>query len=219
MCPGAEPERVLPDSEPERAGQSPALFASPLRSRLHASREPASPAARSQGGAPHAAAMIFTRLPARGGTFRAPARPTFAPGGKSGQKRRSNLRFEDPPAPRALRRAGCDARGWESVETARNVELSCFSERCRFCSEMQGAPFYRLGRLSNRALAAVGGKCRCGLMGRHFTLVEQSAAARNVGAAAIRGSQVIRCTTICSDLGFAWCMAAGFGAPQARRKS
>ena len=40
-----------------------------------------------------------------------------------------------------------------------------------------------------------------------------------VGAAAIRGSQVIRCTTICSDLGFAWCMAAGFGAPQARRKS
>ena len=40
-----------------------------------------------------------------------------------------------------------------------------------------------------------------------------------VGAAAIRGSQVIRCTTICSDLGFAWCMAAGFSAPQARRKS
>ena len=78
---------------------------------------------------------------------------------------------------------------------------------------------YRFGRLSNRALAAVSGKCRCGLMGRHFTLVEQSAAARDVGAAAIRGSQVIRCTTICSDLGFAWCMAAGFGAPQARRKS
>ena len=30
------------------------------------------------------------------GTFRAPARGTFAPGGKSTQKRRSNLRFENP---------------------------------------------------------------------------------------------------------------------------
>ena len=60
---------------------------------------------------------------------------------------------------------------------------------------------YRFRRLSNRALAAVSGKCRCGLMGRHFTLVEQSAAVRDVGAAAIRGLQVIRCTTICSNLG------------------
>ena len=33
------------------------------------------------------------------GRFRAPARPTFAPVGKSGQKRRSNLRFENPLAP------------------------------------------------------------------------------------------------------------------------
>ena len=30
------------------------------------------------------------------GIFRAPARGTFAPGGKSTQKRRSNLRFENP---------------------------------------------------------------------------------------------------------------------------
>ena len=30
------------------------------------------------------------------GTFRAPARGAFAPGGKSTQKRRSNLRFENP---------------------------------------------------------------------------------------------------------------------------
>ena len=44
---------------------------------------------------------------------------------------------------------------------------------------------YRFRRLSNRALAAVSGKCRCGLMGRHFTLVEQSAAMRDVGAAGI----------------------------------
>ena len=166
MCPGAEPER---------AGQSPALFASPLRSRLHASREPASPHSCVGTGVP-GGPFAGRRAPRRRddfyapagarGPFRAPARPTFAPGGKSGQKRRSNLRFEDPPAPRALRRAGCDARGWESVETARNVELSCFSERCRFCSKMQGAPFYRLGRLSNRALAADGGKCRCGPLGR-----------------------------------------------------
>jgi len=60
---------------------------------------------------------------------------------------------------------------------------------------------YRFRRLSNRALAAVSGKCRCGLMGRHFTLVEQSAAVRDVGAAAIRGPQAIRCTPICSNLG------------------
>ena len=33
------------------------------------------------------------------GTFRAPARGTFALGGKSTQKRRSNLRFENPCAP------------------------------------------------------------------------------------------------------------------------
>ena len=39
-------------------------------------------------------------LSAAAGRFRAPARPTFANSGKSGQKRRSNLRFEDPPAPR-----------------------------------------------------------------------------------------------------------------------
>ena len=38
--------------------------------------------------------------PACKGRFRAPARPTFAPVGKSGQKRRSNLRFENPLAPR-----------------------------------------------------------------------------------------------------------------------
>ena len=43
----------------------------------------------------------------RGGTeiFRSPERPTFANTGKSGQKRRSNLRFENPPTPRTLRLA------------------------------------------------------------------------------------------------------------------
>ena len=38
-----------------------------------------------------------SRLRARAGIFRAPARGTFARGGKSTQKRHSNLRFENPP--------------------------------------------------------------------------------------------------------------------------
>ena len=56
--------------------------------------------ARKQGGdcAPH---RSHCSAPLRGGgVFRAPARPTFALGGKSGQKRRSNLRFENPLTPR-----------------------------------------------------------------------------------------------------------------------
>ena len=43
---------------------------------------------------------LFSFPPAAQRLFRAPARPTFARGGKSGQKRRSNLRFENPLAPR-----------------------------------------------------------------------------------------------------------------------
>ena len=43
--------------------------------------------------APYAAAAPWHQPK---GTFRAPARGTFAPGGKSTQKRRSNLRFENP---------------------------------------------------------------------------------------------------------------------------
>ena len=43
--------------------------------------------------APYAAAAPQHQVK---GTFRAPARGTFAPGGKSTQKRRSNLRFENP---------------------------------------------------------------------------------------------------------------------------
>ena len=55
---------------------------------------------------------------------------------------------------------------------------------------------YRLERLSNRALAAVGGKCRCGPLGRRFFILgEHSAAARGVGAAAGIEVQAIRCGT------------------------
>ena len=52
------------------------------------------------------------------------------------------------------------------VKTARNVELRCFSERCRFYSEMWECAVLPFWRLSNRALAAIGGKCRCGPLGR-----------------------------------------------------
>ena len=41
------------------------------------------------------------------GTFRAPARGTFAHGGKSTQKRRSNLRFENPCAPSPVAYLAC----------------------------------------------------------------------------------------------------------------
>ena len=55
---------------------------------------------------------------------------------------------------------------------------------------------YRFERLSNRALAAVGGKCRCGPLGRRFFILgEHSAAARGVGAAAGIEVQAIRCGT------------------------
>ena len=55
---------------------------------------------------------------------------------------------------------------------------------------------YRFEQLSNRALAAVGGKCRCGPLGRRFFILgEHSAAARGVGAAAGIEVQAIRCGT------------------------
>ena len=73
------------------------------------------------------------------GIFRAPARGTFALGGKSTQKRRSNLRFENPFArlhpPRILTafatRTLCRGNFTEMLHCL------CFSFRCRFCSEMQ----------------------------------------------------------------------------------
>ena len=62
--------------------------------------DPPHPRCSSVGGdahiAPYAAAAPWHQTK---GAFRAPARGTFAPGGKSTQKRRSNLRFENPCAP------------------------------------------------------------------------------------------------------------------------
>ncbi len=88
--------------------------------------------------------------------FRAPARGTFALGGKSTQKRRSNLRFENPFArlhpPRILTafatRTLCRGNFTEMLHCL------CFSFRCRFCSEMQScAVLYLVCR---------GGVLRCG---------------------------------------------------------
>ena len=90
------------------------------------------------------------------GIFRAPARGTIALGGKSTQKRRSNLRFENPFArlhpPRILTafatRTLCPANFTEMLHR------HCFSFRCRFCSEMQScAVLY---------LVCWGGVLRCG---------------------------------------------------------
>ena len=61
------------------------------------------PIAVRRGGCPHPPAAPTGAEHPRGGLskgiFRAPARGTFALGGKSTQKRRSNLRFENPCAP------------------------------------------------------------------------------------------------------------------------
>ena len=113
-----------------------------------------------RGGCPHPPAAPTGAEHPRGGLskgiFRAPARGTFALGGKSTQKRRSNLRFENPFArlhpPRILTafatRTLCRGNFTEMLHCL------CFSFRCRFCSEMQScAVLYLVCR---------GGVLRCG---------------------------------------------------------
>ena len=113
-----------------------------------------------RGGCPHPPAAPAGAEHPRGGSskgiFRAPARGTFALGGKSTQKRRSNLRFENPFArlhpPRILTafatRTLCRGNFTEMLHCL------CFSFRCRFCSEMQScAVLYLVCR---------GGVLRCG---------------------------------------------------------
>ena len=97
-----------------------------------------------RGGCPHPPAAPTGAEHPRGGLskriFRAPARGTFALGGKSTQKRRSNLRFENPFArlhlPRILTafatRTLCRGNFTEMLHCL------CFSFRCRFCAEKQG---------------------------------------------------------------------------------
>ena len=78
--------------------------------------------------------------PRRGAFFYASGGPISSNSGRNGGKNAAkNPWFLDFLPPLAA------VRGF-----VRNVELTCSSERCRFCSEMQGAVFYRFLRLSNR---------------------------------------------------------------------
>ena len=97
------------------------------------------------------------------GTFRAPARGTFAPGGKSTQKRRSNLRFENP-----LRAFTQHLSRWCSPRERCAVEISpkccivsaslsaaAFAPKCRvvrFYIWCVGAGFYAVERSGTSAL-------------------------------------------------------------------
>ena len=88
--------------------------------------------------------------------FRAPARGTFALGGKSTQKRRSNLRFENPFARlhTALISMVFTTRTLCRGNFTEMLHRHCFSFCCRFCSEMQScAVLYLVCR---------GGVLRCG---------------------------------------------------------
>ena len=76
-------------------------------------------------------------------------------------------------------------RGCRKAQATRNAALSCVYPRCRWTCKMwayAGLPFWRL---SNRALAAIGGKCRCGSPSRR-TRKEQTPARFRAKAAAHR---------------------------------
>ena len=126
------------------------------------------------------------------------ARATFGRSPKSDQKRCLKPQVSRLPA-----RLGCaENRGRVPREnqdsadrrTTNRVRSSC---RCRSCVPRGGALVYRRGRLSNRALAAVG-ECRCGRRGaggkitrgvKHFHCTERTGEFPlwNVGAAAGMG--------------------------------
>ena len=77
-------------------------------------------------------------------------------------------------------------RGCRKAQATRNAALSCVYPRYRWTCKMwayAGLPFWRL---SNRALAAIGGKCRCGLESRR-TRKKQTTAHFRPKAAAHRG--------------------------------
>ena len=106
-------------------------------------------------------------LPTAEGNVPCPrARVTFGRSPKSDQKRCLKPQVSRLPA-----RLGCaENRGRvprENQDSAdrRTTNRVRSSYRCRSCVPCGGALVYRRGRLSNRALAAVGGKCRCGCRG------------------------------------------------------
>ena len=67
--------------------------------------------------------------------FRAPARGTFACGGKSTQKRHLNLRFKNPPALSSVKNLRpFTARSQKMFDSASYDELPFFLRRCRSCN-------------------------------------------------------------------------------------
>ena len=91
------------------------------------------------------------------GTFRSPERPAFANSGKSGQKRRQKPSVFGFSTGRF--RCGWKRSRRESATGLPSLPLTWWAGDLRV---------YHLGRLSNRALAAFCGKCRCGPSGRRI---------------------------------------------------
>ena len=118
------------------------------------------------------------------GIFRAPARGTFAHGGKSTQKRRSNLRFENPPAPRTCGLAVLHpARTRQSVDhpkcgidlllsplplNVQNVELRSGAFQSKSGSAQRNTSFQHFGRTRIRQQAAEGNPKTMGFWRRSF---------------------------------------------------
>ena len=136
-------------------------------------------------------------FPPKEGIFRAPARQPFARGGKRVQKRRQRpMVFGIPFVLTRLCRKKAHA---ESLLPPSPLPLPRPALIVR-CSKNSGP----LGRTYT---------CRRWRQVRDLIIaiaVSQRTPARNTGAAAIRGPQAIRCTTICAMLVFAWYRAAGF---------
>ena len=95
---------------------------------------------------PHGGANVPPPFSFICGLFRAPARVTFGRSPKSDQKDSLTPAVSRlPPRPVYRTAMGYIPHERNKSQTTRNVELTHFSERCRFYPEMQGAPFYRFG--------------------------------------------------------------------------
>ena len=112
----------------------------------------------------------------------------------------------------------------------RSRQLSLNWHRCRSCVPREN---FLLSCRAGEVLYILHNFVFCGPKGRTYTcrrrrqvrdliiatVVDQRTSVRNVGAAAIRGLQAIRCTTICSGLGFRVVHGSVLYHAQPRRKS
>ena len=109
------------------------------------------------------------------------ARVTFALGGKSDQKRRSHLRFENPPAPRTWALLFCGPRGRGKAKTTRNdlllsplplktqnVDLRSGAFQSKSGSAQRNTSFQHFGRTRIRQQAAEGNPKTMGFWRRSF---------------------------------------------------